>query len=596
MFESHVSTRRRWTLLAVSLLALSAGGPALAAEAPPPSTSSLLEAMVAGGVISQAQADRILADARARDAAKAAQASQAAPVASAAPVSAADGAVHVQYVPEVVKKQLRDEIKSQVMAQAKEEGWAAPNQTPEWTQRVRFSGDVRTRYENDLYPHGSGVGSLDFANFNTLNTAGTPLDVTKVGNTTTPLPSYNANENRDRLRLRARLGVDADLGDGFSTGLRLATGADNSPVSTNQTLGGSGGDFSKYSLWLDRGFIKYEPFDTDRYGLSATVGRLDNPFFSTSLIWADDLGFDGLAVKGRYRVAEGLTPFVTLGAFPVYNTDLNFATTEAAKFASNDKWLYALQAGTDWKAGRELTAKAGAAYYYFNNIQGRQQDCYYLDTACASDATRPSFAQKGNTYFDLRRNYGGINPGTDPDYQYFGLASGFHELAFTGKVDYDGLKPLFGARPLRVSLDGEYVKNLAFDKAAIQARSPENNNAGRVCATNDAACLASTAATGFAGGDTGYMARLTFGSPALAERWDWNVSLAYKYIESDAVVDAFVDPDFGMGGTNLKGYIAGANLALTRNVWTSVRWMSADSIGGAPFSEDTVMFDLNAKF
>jgi hypothetical protein len=45
----------------------------------------------------------------------------------------------------------------------------------------------------------------------------------------------------------------------------MATGGNNAPVSTNQTLGstnsgngGQGGNFSKYDLWLDRAFIKYE--------------------------------------------------------------------------------------------------------------------------------------------------------------------------------------------------------------------------------------------------------------------------------------------------------------------------------------------------
>jgi hypothetical protein len=319
------------------------------------------------------------------------------------------------------------------------------------------------------------------------------------------------------------------------------------------------------------------------------------------MIWADDIAFDGLVVQGHYRLAKEVTPFVTLGAFPVYNTDLNFGTNEATKSASNDKWLYALQAGSDWKATPDLTVKGGAAFYYFNNIEGKPQDCDYLDTTCASDSSRPSFAQRGNTYIALRNNVGypvaAVGGGSAlPNYQYFGLATPFRELALTGKADYDGLKPVFGTRALRVSLDGEFVKNLAFDKNAIRAKGPENNVPLRDCASTDTACLALPNPP-FNGGDTGYMARLTVGSPALKERWDWNVSLAYKYIESDAVVDGFVDPDFGMGGTNLKGYIAGVNLALARNVWTSVRWMSADSIAGiTPYSEDTLMLDLNAKF
>src|SRR5262249_49280137 len=140
--------------------------------------------------------------------------------------------------------------------------------------------------------------------YNAINT-GSPYD-----DFSDPLnwPTLNTTEDRDRFRLRARLGLEADLSDGFTAGLRIATGSDASPVSTNQTLGGSGGNFSKYSLWLDRAFMKYEadlsatPFDN--YGLlrntnvTLTLGRFDRPFWSpTDLMWDSDLGFDGFALQ-----------------------------------------------------------------------------------------------------------------------------------------------------------------------------------------------------------------------------------------------------------------------------------------------------------
>jgi len=61
-------------------------------------------------------------------------------------------------------------------------------------------------------------------------------------------------------------------------------------------------------------------------------------------------------------------------------------------------------------------------------------------------------------------------------------------------------------------------------------------------------------------------------------------------------MDAFADPDFGLGGTNLKGYIVGANFALSSNVWTAVRWLSAENIAGSPYAVDILQVDLNAKF
>lgn len=566
MLQVNNSTRRGLAV-AVSLLALITAMPAVGGTAQP-STLSMLEAMVANGVISQAQADKIIKDAETRDAARAA-------TGDAAPLP--EGTKRVAYVPDIVKQQLRDEIKGQVLAQAKAENWAAPNTHPEWTERIKFKGDIRGRYEGTYFPDGNAVGTdvADNWDFNAINT-GKPIDV----NATSSADRYrNADQNRERFRLRARLGVESDLGEGFSTGMRIATGDGNSPVSTNQSLGGSGGNFSKYQIWLDRAFIRWDAVQDKKMALGANVGRFDNPFFGTDLIWDDDLGFDGVAVSGKYEVAKGVTPFLTMGAFPIYNTSFNVSSEQPEKQKSQDKWLYGLQAGTDWKPSKNIGLKFGAGYYHFTNIEGKESEpCALWDSSisCDTDDNRPSFAQKGNTYMALRREASGRPAGNTAEYQYFGLATPFRELSLTGRATYDG----FGR--LRVAVDGEFVKNLALDDLRVN----------RVAYNN----LSSDGSNTYEGGDTGYMLRLTVGTPKLAERWDWNTSLAYKYLESDAVVDGLTDSDFGMGGTNLKGFVLGGNLALSKNVWTSLRWMSADSIAGASYSVDTVQADLTAKF
>ena len=94
------------------------------------------------------------------------------------------------------------------------------------------------------------------------------------------------------------------LGDGFNGGIRLATGDSNSPTSTNQTLGGSGGNFSKYAIWLDRAFLSYDAGPGDGQELTFLVGRFDNPFFSTDIHWDNDLGFDGLALRGKVSIND----------------------------------------------------------------------------------------------------------------------------------------------------------------------------------------------------------------------------------------------------------------------------------------------------
>ena len=58
------------------------------------------------------------------------------------------------------------------------------------------------------------------------------------------------------------------------------------------------------------------------------------------------------------------------------------------------------------------------------------------------------------------------------------------------------------------------------------------------------------------------------------------------------------DADFGapLFGTNLKGYTLRGNLALSKNVWLGVWWMSADNIIGPQFKSDVLQVDINGKF
>jgi hypothetical protein len=386
-----------------------------------------------------------------------------------------------------------------------------------------------------------------------------------------------------------RFGAAADLGENFTAGVRIATGENNSPVTTNQSLGAAnnaqGGNFSRYAIWLDRGFVKYEYGATPERDFSAWLGRFDNPWFPTELIWDDDLGFDGLALQGRYQVGPGVTPFGTIGGFPVFNTDFNFSSTRPDKFPSEEKWLFGVQLGVNWKIRRDLNVKVALAYYDFKNIRGRLSDPFVPLTASDqgnTDDTRPAFAQKGNTYFPIRdivpvpEN----NFGTTRQFQYFGLASPFREASFIGTLNWDHYDPF------HVSLTGEWIRNTAFnwnsiDEIAVNNRGPNQpgGQPGR-----------------FDGGDTAWLINLKFGHAALEKRWDWNAGINYRYIESDAVVDGFNDSDFGLGGTNLKGYEIYGSLALTPRIFIGLRWLSADEVSGPKYSSDIFQFDFNAKF
>jgi hypothetical protein len=579
-------------------------GPAVSGPGPDTPSSSfavnLLKLLVKRGVLKQEDADELTkqaqadaATARAQSQADATAASQAvvtqvsAKVAEMTPPPPGDDEVRVPYVPQVVRQEITNEVKADVLKQAQAENWASPRAIPDWVGRWRFTADIRTRYEGDFFPNTNDATGA-FPNFNSINT-GSPFDVAG----TEFSPQYDVNQDRERFRIRARIGADVDLQEGFSAGIRLASGQDDSPVTENQTLGlannGQGGDFSKYSIWLDRAFLKYQyEFNDDpNKSFSFTVGRMDNPFFSTTVTWARDLGFDGFTAQGRYTVLRGVTPFLTAGAYPVFNTDFNFASNQPSKYESEDKYLFAGQLGADWTINKDLNAKLAGALYYFDNVEGHLSDPFTpLTTSDAgnTDDSRPAFAQNGNTYFPIRdivptaqNDFGAID-----QFQYYGLATPFHELDFTGQLNYDHFAPI------RVSLIGEYLQNVAFDGAHINAIAVNNRGPN----------TPSGAPGAFEGGNSAWIITLKAGDASLEKFGDWDIDVGYRYVQSDSVVDGFNDSDFGapLTGTNLKGYTVGGDFALAQRVWLGLHLLSADSIIGPPFKADTVQFDINGKF
>ena len=336
-------------------------------------------------------------------------------------------------------------------------------------------------------------------------------------------------------------------------------------------------------------FLRYEYADTPQADFSATVGRFDNPFYGTTMVWANDLAFDGLVLKGRYEVIPGVTPFLTLGGFPVYNTDFNYSTDNSVKFDSEDKYLLAAQTGLKWNITKDITATAAGAFYDYENIQGKVSDPIddqdaNGDVTGSTDDSRPSFAQNGNTYIALRNYVGAAETGAYQQ-QYYGLASRFQVLSLYGQLDYSHFDPF------HLSVTGEFIDNVAFDRNAILNGGPASDPGPQNNTT-------SGDINSFDGGNIGYMIHIDAGKVALEELWDWNVRLSYRYVQTDATVDAFTDSDFGapLYGTNLKGYTISGNLALSKRVWLGLSYLSADNVSGPTFHSDVVQFDINAKF
>ncbi|MBV8800770.1 MAG: putative porin [Alphaproteobacteria bacterium] len=571
----------------------SSATPAAAAAAPSSNaTINLIRLLVKQGVISQRNADALVAEAE-QEAAQARAQQSVASASPAAPPPPAPGVVRVPYVPEIVKKQIRDEVKQEVLAEARRDNWAQPEAVPAWSKRIKLHGDFRFRDEADIYSKNNTDEFIDFASFN----ANGPTDINSATNPF-GLPFLNTRSNRyDRLSFRARLGVDATVVDGVDVGLRLASGGDNGPVSTTQLLGGG---FGKKDIWLDQAFLSLRP---SRY-LDLMAGRMPNPFFSTDLVWDPDLNFDGIALTGDSKRPrwQGLSLFSSVGFFPIGYVGTNFPNNcgpLCSKSAEYQKWLLGGQVGLDWTEGN-FDWRFGAAAYDFHNMQGElSTPCFtYLDfKECSTDQTRPAFMQKGNTLFLIRELVPPPPPEQAPEPQFVGLSFKYDVADVNQQLSYR----IDDTQSITFGLD--YARNLAYDtKYACRYAPlglPITNIApggGGYIDACDTPTQGGLSKAKIQSGPNAYYANLTLGDPAPRSFGAWNVSLGYKYIEPDAVPDAFTDSDFHLGGTNAKGFIIGGSLGIYDNTWITARYLSANEVYGAPLAIDVAQLDLNARF
>ena len=490
------------------------------------------------------------------------------------------GDVRVDYIPEIIKQQIKDQLRGELqqtvlddlIKHAQTERWGIPDANPEWFSRIKFNGDVRLRAEDNIMGNDNIVANNTnggFENWTAINQHGGYNDSNYETN------YFNSWEDQLRYRIRARLGIDAQVSTSIKSHMRLSTGNTSNPVSTNQTMGQYG---NRYTMVWDRLYLQYKgPLNAPRQWLTLTGGRMANPWFSTDLIWDSDLAFDGVAASFDINLhgSESLddinetdrTLFFTAGLFPL----------QEIQFSKKDKYLLAAQLGTHWVTEDQSSFKLGLAYYNYQHITGRKNDLLSYQR----DYTAPEYMQKGNLVFDIRND-------TDPSTDLWALASDYKELALTSQFDMANFSPV------HVVMTAEYVTNIGFNKNDILNRTGGSikRSGGFPSDVSGNVNLDDILSKR----PSGFQVKVSVGWPQLTLPGNWRASLAYKRIEGDAVLDAFTDSDFHMGGTNAKGWILGYERGIDENTWLSAKYISSQNLSGTVFDVETIQLDINAKF
>ncbi len=352
-----------------------------------------------------------------------------------------------------------------------------------------------------------------------------------------PSQIMNTKTDRQRFRVRFRLGAEAIIAKGVVAGAEFATGTTGNPTQT-VTFGDS---LNNKPIVISKVYLKWRPLPE----FSLWGGRFENPWFYTDLVWYPDLNFDGVVAQYNPQLSPSWGLFFTAGAFPLQEVELS----------ARDKWLFGGQIGVRYRHEDDLSAKIGVALYDYEHTVGIVNNPAQPGL---TDWTAPQFQQKGNTLMD-------IDPSSNIKTAY---ASEFRELNITGALDIGFW------HPTHVVLIGDYVNNIGFNQQDVNARTGVNVKKET----------------------EGYQLGATVGYPTVHDFGEWKGLLFYKYLESDAVMDAYTDQDFHLGGTNAKGWIIGADFGLAKNLWLSTRWFTANEISGPPLAIDVFFFNVHAKF
>jgi hypothetical protein len=281
---------------------------------------------------------------------------------------------------------------------------SAKNGMPEWVTSLKFNGDFRGRYEGFFSPN----------------------------------PAY---EERNRFRYRLRAGFTAVMLDDFETGFRLGSGdLDKSasitsgydPISNNQTFQNNAG---KKGIFLDLAYGKWSPLHTEYWSGALTIGKMENPFVFSDMVFDADYTPEGAAQQLGYQLTSTHALKLNVGQFVV----------DELSASTDDPWMFGSQLRLESTWNSKLATSLGVAWLSIQNSER-------LVSAEVPDIN------VGNTRVATRNNTTGA-------YTLGAPTADFHPVVLDGAVTYALESAPFYTGPFPVRVFGEYLNNPGADAA-----------------------------------------------------------------------------------------------------------------------------------
>ena len=368
---------------------------------------------------------------------------------------------------------------------------------------------------------------------------------------------------RDRARYRLRIGLRGTLVDDWFFGIRLETGT--SPRSTNITFGDDSsvnGPFSKDSdrISVGQAYLGYKGVRD----LTLIVGKMANPFVTSSMVWDPDINPEGLAEQWKHTFNFSFGGGSTAGA-ESYSKDGKAVTTAATNsepqkisidiFANFGQFVYddtnpenpigpnptGLPKDDSYLLGWQIGAKINFPHDLYVQV---------APTLYNYTSTGDSFASHfvGDPSFKVTDPVTGVVTTVVPN------QTGANNLLVFDIPMEIGWK--FGELPVKVF--GEYARNFSGDNRAIAAGHPDKT-----------------------GSVNAYQIGMGLGK--LKEKGSWELRGFWQHAEQFALDPNLVDSDIFDSRVNLEGFafVLGYALsdAVTANLTYAHGWQIDHDLG-----------------
>jgi hypothetical protein len=338
-----------------------------------------------------------------------------------------------------------------------------------------------------------------------------------VGN---PAAATSVASNKDQsARFRLAIGANVKLTDGVFAGVELITGS--SPTDRFRTLGANDGGANNgtqdYSLNIGKAFVGWHATPE----ITIIAGRQGVPFYSTEMVWDNDVRLDGVSENvnlGKLLgFGEGFGLHFIAGQFITGNNQSYDSINQRAngRADSTDAWIYQaqLKAIADL-GGAKLTVAPGILW---------------ANGATSNDT------QKGTLGLD----------GLGENANTADVANNLTAILIPGDVSFD----LAGTK-------AKFLWDFAYNFATTASRL----NAATSATEDRMAWLA-----GFQLGQNHH-------------KGDFSVFANWREVGAGAVNQGFSDSDFGLGFLNQRGYQLGTSYSLTSATKLSVTYSATNNI------------------